>query len=119
MNLYTIIFTDKSVYKGGDLKNLKWLEIPDKKISSLFYTLPLGDYLGLSGYDKYYHNVEVCKDIMGDKKGQIQLEFAYLIGKKEDKCQVYKINLRTGQIEIKILQETDKEISQLNPMGWK
>jgi hypothetical protein len=119
MNLYTIVFDDSSIYKGGDLRQPKWLEIPDKKIRSIFYQLPLGDNLVLSGYDKYYHYVEVTSDITGEKKGEVQLEFAYSIGKNRKECKLYKINLRTGQVEIKILEEKDKEISQLNPIGWK
>lgn len=119
MSLYTIVFEDNSTYQGGDLKNPKWLEIPNKKIRSLFYSLPLGDFLCLAGYDKYYHYVEVTKDIMGDKKGEKQLEFAYLIGKNKQEFKYYKINLRTGQLEIKILNEKDKEIQELNPIGWR
>jgi hypothetical protein len=80
-SLYQIVFFDNSVYKGGDLKSPKWLEIPDKKIRSIFYQLPFGDNLVLSGYDKYYHYIECTTDISGDKKGEVQLEFAYLIGK--------------------------------------
>ena len=119
MNLYTIIFEDNSIFQGGDLKNTKWLEIPNKKIRTVFYGLPLGDCLGLSEYDKYYHYVEVCQDLNGDKKGENQLEFNYLIGKKGTMNKMYKINLRTGQVEIMILEEKDKMIHQLNPIGWK
>jgi hypothetical protein len=119
MNLYTIVFDDNTVYKGEDYQNPKWLEIPDKQIRSIFYSLPLGDCLGLSGYNQYYHYVEVTNDLSGDKKGQVQLEFAYLIGKNKKECKLYKINLRTGQVEIQILEEKDKMIQDLNPMGWK
>ena len=119
MNLYTIVFNDNTKFSGGTLESPNWLNIPDKKIRSIFYQLPLGDMLCLAGYDKYYHYVEVCKDFMGDRKGQVQLEFAYLIGKYKDECKVYKINLRTNQIEIKYLEEKDNFIQQLNPMGWK
>ena len=93
MNLYSIVFDDNSTYSGGTLESPKWLEIPDKKIRSIFYSLPLGDCLGLSGYDQYYHYVEVCSDLSGDKKGQVQLEFAYLIGKKGTTYKLYKVNL--------------------------
>jgi len=118
MNLYTIIFEDNSVYQGGDLENTKWVEIPNKKIRTIFYSLPLGDCLGLSEYDKYYHYIEVTTDIMGENKGKINLEFAYLIGKKGTTYKMYKINLRTGQVEVMILEEKDKMIQQLNPIGW-
>ena len=119
MNLYTIIFGDGTKFEGGTLQQPKWLELPNKKIHSIFYSLPLGDFLFLSGYDTYYHLIEVCQDINGDKSGEIQLEYAYLIGKIANNCKVYKIFLRTGQIEIQNLNTEDKFINQLNPMGWK
>ena len=119
MNLFTIIFEDNTVFWGGDIENTKWLEIPDKKIRTIFYFLPLGDCIGASNYDKYYHFVEVCEDLNGEKKGIKQLEYANLICKKEQQYKLYKINLKTGQIEIKFLEEKDKMIQQLNPIGWK
>ena len=119
MNLYTIIFEDGTNFEGGTLQQPKWLELPNKKIHSIFYSLPLGDYLFLSGYDAYYHLIEICQDINGDRSGEIQLEYSYFIGKKEKDYKVYKISLRTGQIEIQNLTIEDKFIKQLNPMGWK
>lgn len=119
MNIYTIVFNDNSVYNGGDLNSPKWLEVPHKKIRTIFYSLPLGDNLVLSGADKYYHFIEATEDLTGDKKGQKQLEYAYLIGKKGNQYKLYKVNLRTGQIEIQILDENNEIIKQLNPIGWR
>ncbi len=117
--LYTIVFDDNSTFTGGDLKNTKWLEIPDKPIRTIFYNLPLGDCLGLSGYNAYYHYVEATKDLMGKNKGLEQLEYTYLIGRSKDLCKVYKISLKTGGIQIFILNKDDNQIKQLNPIGWK
>ena len=120
MNLYEIIFEDKTTFSGGTLENTKWLEIPiDKKIKAIFYSLPLEGSLVLKNYDKYYHFVEVTVDLNGKKSGQKQLEYAYLIGKKNTIYKLYKINLKSGKIEKKILDETDKMIQQLNPIGWR
>ena len=63
--------------------------------------------------------VEIVTDLSGDKKGIKQLEFTYLIGKKENKCKIYKFNLRTGQIEIRIVDEKDKFIQSLNQKFWR
>jgi hypothetical protein len=119
MNLYEIIFVDDSKFIGGTLAETKWMQIPDKKIKKLIYNLSNRKQIILEDYDAYYHFVEVTNDIMGEKKGQIQLEFTYLIGKKENEYKVHKINLKTNQVEIKILDEKDKMIQELNPIGWK
>jgi len=117
--LFNIFFNDGSNYQGGTLEQPKWLDIPDKPIRSIFYSLPLGDFLTLIGYEKYYHFVEVCKDLNGDRSGQVQLEFAYLIGKKGNDYRIYKISLRTGQIQIIDTDKDNEMIKQLNPIGWK
>lgn len=119
MSLYKIIFEDNSTFLGGNLEQPKWLEIPDKKIKKLIYRLPNGKKIILENQDAYYHFIEVCYDIMGRKKGQKQLEYAYLIAKKDTTYKMYKIDLRTKQIETKILDELNEWINSLNPIGWK
>jgi hypothetical protein len=119
MILYNIVFTDNTVFQGGDYINTKWLEIPEKQIRSIFYNLPLGDCIGVSGYDKYYHFIELCQDINGVNAGKKQLEYDYLICKKDNRYKIYKINLKSGQVEIKILDKEDDFIKNLNPIGWK
>ena len=119
MNLYTIVFEDNSVFEGGTIETTLWMKIPNKKIRSIFYNIPLGDCIGLSGYNSYYHFVETTVDLSGENKGQVQVEYTYLLGKKENQYKVYKINIKTGQIEIKIIDNNDNFIKQLNPQGWK
>jgi len=118
--LYNIVFEDNSVFSGGTLTETKWQEIPlDKKIRSIFYFLPLGDCLGMSGYLSYYHFVEVVEDLYGGNKGKNKIEYSYLIGKKDNKYLINKISWITGNIERKIVDENDNLIRQLNPAGWK
>jgi hypothetical protein len=117
--LFRILFNDKSEFIGGDLIETKWQNIPDKKIITLIYFLPIGDALILSDYNAYYHFVEVTQDLIGPKKGQVQIEFINLIGKKDTIYKLYRINLKTKQIEIKLLDKNDKLIKELNPIGWK
>lgn len=116
--LYTIVFEDKSVFAGGNLEETKWQEIPDKKISSIFYSLPFGGVLLLSKYEKYYHFVEATKDI-NVKNSKVKLEYTYIIGKKDRQYLINKISLINGSIERSLVDEKDKLISQLNPIGWK
>lgn len=126
--LYSVIFEDKSCFVGGtDYENTKWLEIPQKKIKRLFYRLPSGDYLILDGYDKYYHMVEALKDITGIERGKIKLQYAYIMGKKDNKVVSYRITLfnkptdryKTGDIVKREFEADSKLITELNSIGWK
>lgn len=124
MNLYTIIFEDSSSFLGGDLNNTKWNEIPPKKIRSLFYCLPNGDCIGLSKYDKYFHMIEAVVDLNGNNRGQKKLEYAYIMGLKEEDVRVYRINLcdkekKIGNIEVIDYKITDDFVKSLNTNGWK
>ena len=122
--LYYILFEDGSKYSGGSsFFDTKWKEIPDKKIKMLHYRLPGGDYLVLSGYNKYFHMVEATTDLNGKNKGKTQLENVYIMGKKSDKVVIYKIGLllnkNLGKINKEIKNLEDKEIKGLNPKNWK
>ena len=135
--LYSVIFSDETDFKGGDdYFNTKWLDIPDKKIKRIFYRLPGGDYLALAGYEKYYHMIEGLKDWARVSKrtgkikktnGKTQLQYAYIIGKIQDKVVSYRITLfnnsndryRIGDITKRIYNVSDENIKGLNPDGWK
>ena len=75
--LFSVIFEDDTVFYGGDnYKETKWLSIPNQKIKRIFYRLPDGNYLSLSGYDSYFHMVEVTQDWMkvGNRMDKINAE---------------------------------------------
>jgi hypothetical protein len=122
-DLYTIIFADESKFIGGDYKHTKWNEIPNKKIKRIFYSLPDGDHLTLSGYEEYYHMIEATQDLTGKNRGVVTLRYAYLMGKVGTKVVIYKIDLETRQGTRKISKEIydikDQKIQELNPQGWK
>lgn len=118
--LFQLMFADGSTFVGGTLANTKWSEIPSgQAIRTLLYALPSGDYLALTDYENYYQYIEVTSDIIGGNKGQINYEFAYVIGARIDMAIVYKINLKTGTIEMQQLKMNDPWLVALNPMGWK
>jgi len=118
--LFTAVFDDNSKYCGGTLQEPKWLDIPlDKKIRTIFYTLPFNDCLGMSGYSSYYHFGEVPFDITGKSKGKKIIAYTYLIGKKGNKYLINKISWINGNVERKIVDNTDKLISELNSLGWR
>jgi len=118
--LFQIVFTDNSTFNGGDYHNTLWATIPiNKKIRSLFYLLPSGDYLGLGGYDRFYHIIECTTDINGDKAGIKNLEFAYIIGQKKDDTNIYQIDLETGCINLRNIKNDDKFLMKLNQDFWR
>jgi hypothetical protein len=133
--LFSIIFEDGSYYSGGDnYFNTKWKNIPDKPIKRIFYRLPGGDYLTLSGYEAYYHMIEGTKDWMkvSSKKAeklsnQTRIEYAYIMGKVGNKVRSYRITLlnrpngryKLGDILKREFTTDNKLIKGLNPIGWK
>jgi len=118
--LFQAILADGSIFIGGTLANTRWLEIPtENAIRTLLYTLPSGDYLTLTNYDNYYQYIEVTTDVIGGNKGDVNYEYAYVIGAKIEMAIVYKINLKTGAIEVQQLKMNDPYLLSLNPMGWK
>lgn len=119
MNLYTIVFTDKTVFEGGDLKETKWLNIPNKDISTIFYNLPTGDVLCLSNFKRIYHCVDGTVDIIGENKGKPTIEFSHIFVDRAGEVLYYKIDLRSLNINIYKIKSNDKILLQLNPKGWK
>jgi hypothetical protein len=118
-SLFTLVFDDNSTFAGGTLEDTKWTHIPDKKIRSMFYLLPTGDYLSLGGYDKYYHMIECTSDLTGDNKGKLTLEYVYIMGKKNEYVNVYKINLKDGNINFKQYLKDSEFITKLNSSFWR
>jgi hypothetical protein len=122
MPIFTIIFEDNTSFEGGiDYKTTKWEEIPNKKIKSIFYNIPFGDYLYLIGYDKYYHMIEATMDLNGDNKGKLIINNIRLMAKKDNKIKIWKFNLldKNKLIEIEVKNFNDNFIQKLNPNSWK
>jgi hypothetical protein len=119
MNLYTIIFDDNTTISQGTLLEPKWKDIPDKKIRSIFYSLPSGDMLCLAGFKRIYHYVEVAMDLNGSESGKNKIEYTYIIIERNNKYIQYRINQINFRIEINTLENDSKYIKGLNPSGWK
>lgn len=118
--IFTVVFEDESIFKGGEnYLDTKWLEIPNKKIKRIFYKLPYGDFLCLSGYDTYYHMIEATKDLNGRRRGEVRIEYAYIMGKRKDDIIVYKIDLKNKNSVIINRNKNNEWIKKLNSNGWK
>lgn len=119
MNLYQIVFEDNTTLSNGTLETPKWLEIPNKKIRSIFYSLPSGDMLCLSGFKRIYHYCEAVMDLNGFESGKKKIEFTYLIIERNNEYIQYRINQINIGVEINILTKTSDYIKNLNSIGWK
>lgn len=67
MSNYTIIFTDNSVFKGGDINNSLWNTMPNKPILKLIYKI-LDKTITLENYESYNHLVEHISFLQNNKK---------------------------------------------------
>ena len=119
MNLYTIVFEDNTSLSAGTIETPKWIEIPNKKIRTIFYSLPLGDMLCLSGFKRIYHYVEVVKDLNGLERGKVKIEYSYLIIERDNKYIQYKVNQNSANIDVTIFPPQNEYIERLNPNGWR
>jgi len=122
--LYSVVFKDGTYYEGGNsLFDTKWKEIPDKKIKRIFFRLPTGDHICLSGHEKYYYMVEACQDVYRRnqiiKNPKIRLEAYYFMGKRKNEVIVYKVSLIDNSIKMIILDKNSEFIRKLNEKGWK
>jgi len=120
MSLYTLVFSDNSKYVGGNnYFKTKWLEIPDKQIRSIFYSLPSGDILCLTNFKKIYHYIDSTLDLSGKERGKTKVEYTYLLIERNNEVIQYKINIKTFDIKITKFNKEDNYIKKLNPLGWK
>jgi len=126
-SIFIIIFEDGTRFLGGtDYFKTKWTEIPRKKIRRILYRLANGSYLSIKNFEQYYHMIEAITDLNGRNAGKVQLQYVYLMGKRNKMVTVYRIplcniikqNFTIKDITKKIYKETDKKIKGLNPVGW-
>ena len=117
--LFIVLFEDNNIYYGKKTyEDAGWKEIPNKPIKKIFFRIPTGDYLILADYESYYHYVEVIKVISGENAGKLQIQFAHILGKRNGRVVEYKINVLSGNIEVKLYDEKIDYIQKLNPIGW-
>lgn len=118
--LFTVIFEDNTSFNGGDdYFDTKWLEIPKKKIRTIFYRMPIGDLLCLTNYDSYCHYVEGTHDLNGEKAGETVVAYDYLLARLGNKVVEYKMNVKNCKIDINTYEISNERISKLNKDFWR
>lgn len=117
--LFIVLFTDNDTFYGrSKYEDCGWKEIPQKPIKKIFFRLPTDDYLILADYQSYYHYVEAVKVISGEHAGKVQIQYAHILAKRNDRVVEYKINVLSGNTEVKVYDEDNQYIKALNPSGW-
>ena len=117
--LFIVLFTDNDTYYGKrTYEDAGWKDIPNKPIKKIFFRVPTGDYLILADYQSYYNYIEVIKVISGDNAGKVQIQYAHILGKRNERVVEYKINVLSGDIEVKLHDEQSEYIQKLNSIGW-
>ena len=127
--LFVVIFEDGKHYTGNtSYLETGWLGIlPNKPIKRIFYRLPDYNYLCLEGYEKYFHMIEATNDLTGRNKGKTVIRYAYIIGKRENKVESYRISLfenkdskyKIGDIVKREFDLNSKFANGLNLDNWR
>jgi len=117
--LFIVLFTDNDTYYGRkDYSDAGWGEIPNKPIKKIFFRLPTGDYIILADYNSYYFYQEAIKVLSGDNAGKMRIQYSYILAKRNQRVVEYKINILSGNTEVKVYAEDNEYIQKLNKDGW-
>ena len=121
-----ILKSGKPFVGGSSYYDTKWLEI-NEPIERIYYRLPDNNFLILHGYEKYFHLVEATTDLTGKNKGKTKIRNVYLMGKKENKVDSYRITLfesedsryKIGDIVRRTFNIEDEAVKKLNENNWR
>ena len=125
--LYRVMFQDGTTFEGENYYKTNWLEIPEKPIKQISFILPDGNFLTLRGYESYNHFIEATREVYGKNIiGKPTLRYQYIMGKRNNKVDSYRITLfngknqrfRLGDITYR-QYEFGKEYSGKPTSGWR
>jgi hypothetical protein len=108
---YKVTFDDKTIFKGGDLTNSRWNEMPNKKIAQIEYHID-NQTLILANFKEYNHLVKRSLNIITQEQNITKLSLLAI----EDSCIhsfVFDIKTETWTTNIYNLLEKQKST------GWK
>jgi hypothetical protein len=111
--MYYITYEDGTKFRGGDYLNSLWGEIEDKLIIDWSYFIG-GFEFTLRGYEAYNHLVTKV-NYMGGIEDVLEV---ILMAKIEDRVEMLKIDLKTGDTTLHKAQ-FGKEYQDKPTSGWK
>ena len=100
---------------GELIQNMPWLSLPNKPIQKIALLIN-NQKIILQDYEEYNFLREHCYNIIGDGKSQVRA--IYLMGRKENKAKVVRLNLLNGEVK-ELETEIGKEYNGQSCTGWK
>lgn len=122
--IYTVKFSDKTEFIGGDVSAPKWGKCPEKEISSLEILLPCKDKIILSEYEKYNFFIGAIRNL---KDGKISVQHLFALGCNDNTVTSYRITLssesgnkyRVGDMTVRNFPFGKEGIGRSSTNGWK
>ena len=114
--MYNITFTDNTQFKGGNIKNTRWNEIPDKQIKSIEYRF-LGKKIYLEGFEEYNH-IKLMAQMLQRTGHTTHTYGILLLGRvgKAIHCFAYDLQKKTFTKTVEI---QGQELFNNPTTGWK
>ena len=110
MRGFEVRFEDGTRYVGKDVLNetdTGWLEMPDKRISEMFFVTPWRRFGPIAGYAAYLFSVENRKDLVF---GEDRISAVLIRGLRGDgKADVFRIDLLPRKSEVEKVKVNDGE----------
>lgn len=91
--MYEITFISGEVWRGGNIQNSKWNEIPNKPIKKLEYFL-FNHHLVLENFNAYNH----LKEKISTLDGKTLITKIYVLVKENNKVIYFEYNFKNQQI---------------------
>jgi hypothetical protein len=112
--MYIITFFDGKIFKGGDLQDTKWKEVPDYPILNIVMPV-FGKIIRLENYEMYFFALN--KVNLPFNRGCIFRKIL-LMGRTKNKSHIAIVDLIKKRINIEIV-DADKEWNERPISGWK
>jgi len=110
--MYVITFTDGTKYKGGNLYESLWNDMPDKPIAEIAYRFPTKGIV-IKGYDSYNHLIDQV--YIGSKCRFLKVR---LMGLEKDLVKVFLYSFADNKVTVHE-HKYGEEYEGKPSIGWK
>ncbi len=113
--LYKVIFEDNTEFIGGNLKDSKWNEMPNKLIKKIIYCA-CNKIIELNGYFQYNHLIVHNRNILDNK--DVVSEIILLCATCSNLITRLTLKLNNKELIVETV-EWGKEFKNQPTTGWK
>jgi hypothetical protein len=111
---YTIKFSDGEIWKGGDINNSRWNEMPNKNIVEINFSLG-GKKIKLVNYNSYNLLIVHAMHIFTKENTIIKI---ILLAEENKTVEKFEFNFKHNNLN-RSLCELNKEFNNKPTTGWK